>query len=266
MGDERFPLDPQLRVRGVEGLRVIDASVDAQDQQRQHQRADDHDRREGRRDGAGGREGGGGGSQLEHDCVRRAGAEHRNREARHAAGEPTGPTTRLLTISTSSLELQHAAHAGAERRLEPRQGDLGRQRQLLAGEGEALVGEFAIEQLRLVAPSASARAPSIATSRSICSSARRRLPASTATCSRACANPLARTNCRSARPLGSGRNKECAARRRRIADPHVISRRPLHERGLGDGATREFAFRPNGRGSGRAAGRDRIRRVGDGLE
>ncbi len=27
MGDERFPLDPRLRVRGVEGLRVIDASA-----------------------------------------------------------------------------------------------------------------------------------------------------------------------------------------------------------------------------------------------
>ena len=42
-------VDERLRVRGIEGLRVVDASVDAAHHLRQHQLADDDDRREGRR-------------------------------------------------------------------------------------------------------------------------------------------------------------------------------------------------------------------------
>ena len=47
--DELAVVDDRLRVRGIAGLRVIDASVMPRITVRQHQRADHHDRREGRR-------------------------------------------------------------------------------------------------------------------------------------------------------------------------------------------------------------------------
>ncbi len=37
-------VDPQLRVHGIEGLRVVDASIMPKIASGQHQRADDHDR------------------------------------------------------------------------------------------------------------------------------------------------------------------------------------------------------------------------------
>ena len=47
--DERAVVGPDLKVRGIDGLRVARRLDDAVDHWRQHQRTRDHDRREGRR-------------------------------------------------------------------------------------------------------------------------------------------------------------------------------------------------------------------------
>ena len=45
--DPQAVCDPRLKVNGIAGLRVVDALGDAERAGRQHQRPDDHDRREG---------------------------------------------------------------------------------------------------------------------------------------------------------------------------------------------------------------------------
>ena len=78
-------VDAELRVRGVDGLRVVDASVMPTLDARQHQRADDHDRREGR--GPGARDGGGAGGRRGGLATRASEVDHGPRHRGEGHGE-----------------------------------------------------------------------------------------------------------------------------------------------------------------------------------
>ena len=120
MGQDAIAVvDERLRVHGIDGLRVVDASIMPTVTSRQHQRADDHDRREGRR----------------HDQGRRArGSRRRDERASQAVAARRHPGAGAGPDAEGDDRARDRAHPGAARAA----GRGGRARHLFGGDAREI--------------------------------------------------------------------------------------------------------------------------------